>query len=517
MAAGGVAYRTGRVGAMGFGSGNLIRIASVGIGLTAEVSAFELTNRGLTSVGARSPRPQFISQGTGGDTPPLHPENPNLWRWFGPGGLAQGFLHSFIAFGTLRGAGSLARGENIFVQHLLQDTAMVAGHQATGIFGIAPRPAGSLAEQFLHAEATNLQIGAGMALAHGFAPGIYGLERGLDLSLRPRDVGAGRRARPILGNHGELPLQNRFEPALAGATKNPAPGLLMMASMETNPPDAVESESYRSEKTTAAFQEKIREEVERLHRNPCTTLHLLENYLGRLRILRLFASLQLGPGPSALYPMAGMDAIPSLFFPKVIGIDPWVDFPHVPSDPSYFREYGLVLSREDPSRDGEGFVKRLEEIYEAAAREPERHRALGQDAFNATLAEELRSGALAPRFVFLKGTSYLDLFYNFSKTLERNSPYDFQSAEEAALWLSDHYSAAGDHVVLWDHRPELSARFLESGRYGREEFSFLEGPAQARLIGTPLWADVRVEPILNPSAGLNLRLTDAMEVFKRLR
>src|SRR4030095_14461073 len=67
--------------------------------------------------------------------------------------------------------------------HLFQDTAMVLGHQVSGVLGIAPRPTGSLAEQFLHAEATNLQIGAGMALVHRMTPGFQGLERGLDISL----------------------------------------------------------------------------------------------------------------------------------------------------------------------------------------------------------------------------------------------------------------------------------------------------------------------------------------------
>src|SRR4029453_8953227 len=61
---------------------------------------------------------------------------------------------------------------------------LILGHQAAGTFGIAPRPAGNLTEQFLHAEATTLQLGAGMALAHRFPPAVNGLERGLDLSVR---------------------------------------------------------------------------------------------------------------------------------------------------------------------------------------------------------------------------------------------------------------------------------------------------------------------------------------------
>jgi hypothetical protein len=60
---------------------------------------------------------------------------------------------------------------------------MVAGHQATGVFNLAPKPEGSFAEQLLHAEATNLQLGAGMGLVHALSPQLSAMERGLDLTL----------------------------------------------------------------------------------------------------------------------------------------------------------------------------------------------------------------------------------------------------------------------------------------------------------------------------------------------
>src|SRR5262245_23976064 len=66
MALGGMAYRAGRLGVMGLGSGNALRAASIGIGLTAEVSAFEISHRSLSSIGASG-----------------YGENPNLWRWAG--------------------------------------------------------------------------------------------------------------------------------------------------------------------------------------------------------------------------------------------------------------------------------------------------------------------------------------------------------------------------------------------------------------------------------------------------
>src|SRR4030095_8810090 len=126
MMAGGMAYRAGRIGVMGLGNGSALRMASVGLGLTAEVSTFELAHRSLESLNAS------------------HTGNSNLWRWEGSGGIRQGLLQSFVTFGALKGAGHLAQGENLIAQHLLQDTAMVFGHQASGALGIAPRPAGSL-------------------------------------------------------------------------------------------------------------------------------------------------------------------------------------------------------------------------------------------------------------------------------------------------------------------------------------------------------------------------------------
>ena len=249
MLVGGLGYRLGRVGTMAFGTSHGIRALSVGVGMVTEVSAYELAHRGLISVvGARSPRPQFVSNRTGGETRPLHPET-NLWSWNGPGGLRQGLLSSLITFGTLRGAGHLARAENLVVRHLLQDSGMVLGHQAAGMLGVTPRPVGSLAEQFLHAEATNLQMGAAMTLGHSFMGGnVQALERGLDLSLHATDVGANLAfARNGIhdGRTQGSPLQNRFQPALAvpstSMTESPIdPALSRPLSMASLPPSSGE-------------------------------------------------------------------------------------------------------------------------------------------------------------------------------------------------------------------------------------------------------------------------------------
>jgi hypothetical protein len=199
ISAGSLFYRFGRVGTLAAASRAgqaepLLRFASYGVGLGTEVTAFEMANRSLAS----------LTEG---------PQNPNLWRWNGQGGIRQGLLGSLITFGSLKGAGALAQGENIFVQHLLQDTGMVLGHNASAAFGMTSRPSGSLAEQFLHAEVTNLQLGAGMALGHSLSGGsLHAIERGLDLSLRSHET-----ERPFLGGLSNRDLSFGLQPAFSRA------------------------------------------------------------------------------------------------------------------------------------------------------------------------------------------------------------------------------------------------------------------------------------------------------------
>jgi|GEM_PF-6872415 len=195
MMTGGLAGRAGRIGTMSLSKGLGGQALSVLGGLTAEVSAFELTNRTLHSMEA-----------------PLDRKNPNLWSWSGQGGLRQGFVQSLIAFGALKSAGVAAQGENILVQHLAQYAAMVLGHHVAGVFDTALKPTGHLSEQFLHAEAMNLQMGAGIALAYHALPLMSAFEKGMNLSLGA----SGGVANPEFVRKG-------FEPALATANGAPIP------------------------------------------------------------------------------------------------------------------------------------------------------------------------------------------------------------------------------------------------------------------------------------------------------
>src|SRR4030095_983616 len=221
--------RAGRIGVLGMGSGSALRALSVGAGLTAEVSTFELSNRLLQA------------------------ENRNLWRWSGPGGLRQGLLQSLLNFGALKGAGRLARGQNLIAQHLFQDSARVLGHRTAGSLGIIDRPAGSLAEQFLHAEAMNLQIGAGMALAQHMAPGLHSLERGLELTLRSQGTGLSR-SEPSLTPRGFKLAPSTAEPLPLPTGSRPQDFILTMSVPEDSNPRSLGGRGVGEEGPTDALQ-----------------------------------------------------------------------------------------------------------------------------------------------------------------------------------------------------------------------------------------------------------------------
>jgi hypothetical protein len=148
VTAGGLAYRWGKIGVIGFNAGTMggapLRMASVAFGLGSEVTAFEFTNRFLTTLRATGRSPlQDASR---------------LWSWSGTGGLKEGWLQSFLTFGTLKGFGKLAEAQNLIFQHGIQDLGMVAGHHLLFQVGLrAKKPEGTLQSNSLHAEATNLQ------------------------------------------------------------------------------------------------------------------------------------------------------------------------------------------------------------------------------------------------------------------------------------------------------------------------------------------------------------------------
>ncbi|MBL7686117.1 MAG: hypothetical protein JNK65_08825, partial [Deltaproteobacteria bacterium] len=169
LVAGGLAYRLGRVSFLAAGSQSLSRIPlqmfSVGFGFASEIMAYETSHRIIETIS--------------------HPEHASgLWDWSGSRGWAQGLAQSALTFSILKGVGHQVQGQNILIQHTAQSTAMVAGHQVAAALHLIPNPQGTLIQQLLDAERTNLQLGLSMALVHRLAPSLLSLERQLDLILR---------------------------------------------------------------------------------------------------------------------------------------------------------------------------------------------------------------------------------------------------------------------------------------------------------------------------------------------
>ncbi|MFO1518653.1 MAG: hypothetical protein U1F57_03155 [bacterium] len=193
MATGSLFYRFGRLGVLALASraqqaAPLLQVASYGIGLASEVTAFQGVNDLLSPEQSRAGRSYW-----------------ERWRT------------SFVQFGLLKMGGAFAAGQNVLVRHAFQDAAMVAGHQATGQLGWTPAPEGSLAEQLLHAEVTNLQLAAGMGLVGTAAPTMELLERNLDLSLQTH----GRQPFGVPPHSFALSEFTGPERAFAGASSRP--------------------------------------------------------------------------------------------------------------------------------------------------------------------------------------------------------------------------------------------------------------------------------------------------------
>jgi len=101
---------------------------------------------------------------------------------------ASSWLGDFVNFGSLKLFGRAAAGVNPIGRHALQDAGMVAGHRLAHVFGLEEAPQGGWAEQFLHAEAMNLQMQAGMALMGILsASRLARIESSLDLGIQARE------------------------------------------------------------------------------------------------------------------------------------------------------------------------------------------------------------------------------------------------------------------------------------------------------------------------------------------
>ncbi|GEM_PF-5516387 len=142
MVVGGLAYRTTKIGVFSVGAScklPLSRFAAPLFGLASEVTAFRKVNQILKSPQDKEERGEILN---------------------------RGWLTTFTQFAALKFFGHFAQGQNLVFTHTLQASGMVAGHQLAYGLGLATKPEGNLLNQLVQAEVVNMQLGAGMAMAH---------------------------------------------------------------------------------------------------------------------------------------------------------------------------------------------------------------------------------------------------------------------------------------------------------------------------------------------------------------
>ena len=164
MTLGGLAYRVTKLGVMSVGAIHelplLARLSAPVLGLASEVTVFRTVGATLASPslsGAQQAAPLLDSK-----------------SWF----------TDFINFASLKVFGRISQGQNSIFSHVLQDMGMVTGHHLAYGLNLVTQPEGSLAQQLAHAEITNLQMQAGMALGGALTENrLQRWERNLDLQI----------------------------------------------------------------------------------------------------------------------------------------------------------------------------------------------------------------------------------------------------------------------------------------------------------------------------------------------
>jgi|GEM_PF-7130856 len=184
--------RATRIGAMGSLPGRallpqLVRGASYIPAMAAESAAFAGIERGFHNLEGHPSHQSFQSD----------------------------WARAAVTLTGLKAFGALGAGQNLFVQHLVTDVGLVGSQHLVHAAGLTPAPRGSLAQQLLHAEATNLQMMGSMAMAHGLSPRLSAVERSLDIYLRSEPTRL-----PIPEVEG--PLSSALATAAAGEVLRPA-------------------------------------------------------------------------------------------------------------------------------------------------------------------------------------------------------------------------------------------------------------------------------------------------------
>lgn len=112
--------------------------------LSVEVSAFRASSNFLTQVKGQTPLNDVFD--------------------------AKGWTGSFVDFFSLKTAGVLCAGQNVFLTHFAQANALVFGHELSAHWGFIDVQKGNYIEKLAAAEASNMALSAGIAFVHRLSP-----------------------------------------------------------------------------------------------------------------------------------------------------------------------------------------------------------------------------------------------------------------------------------------------------------------------------------------------------------
>ncbi len=181
--------------------------------------------------------------------------------------LHDNWFTTYVHFSALKGLGKLAQNQNIVLSHFLQDVGMVSGHHLAYGLRLATKPQGSLGEQFLHAEVSNLALGGGAALGHALTQGkLLMMEKALDSTANAYATRVKRSNTHLMapqmaaeeGRHSlKLPIPEQLQATIIQGGRKEVLEDLPIASPEVARPDTISAQQSLDSAQRYFIQHKL--------------------------------------------------------------------------------------------------------------------------------------------------------------------------------------------------------------------------------------------------------------------
>ncbi|MFA4874258.1 MAG: hypothetical protein WC956_01935 [bacterium] len=200
----------------------------------------------------------------------------------------------------------------------------------------------------------------------------------------------------------------------------------------------------------------------------------LQDYLVRLRIVRLMEAMEGRLDSMWIYPFSGFDLLPSLFASRVMGIDYKIEETNLPAYSGDPRDT-FIIDGADPRFEKEQnyLFRMLKSFLGSAARHPGRHIALNHDVFSTIMTQTLLLSEGRNRLLFLKGTQWMDLPPTGCR----------DDSDIARRALVTKCTKPGELVAVWDCNPQLDSFLVQSGLCEQVPPNFLPDDLALRVAG----------------------------------